>query len=93
MCAAAVTDGRCAGGRAAPAPCPLIAPPTQIERYACLYTSHVSNLAFVAPDKSFMGRVDVMAHEWDDGQQTQAQQGAPAAAAAAASQAQSASQQ
>ncbi|PNW77918.1 hypothetical protein CHLRE_10g456900v5 [Chlamydomonas reinhardtii] len=42
----------------------------QIERYACLYTSHVSNLAFFSPDKSWMGRMDVMAHEaegevWD----------------------------
>eukprot|EP00198_Chlamydomonas_reinhardtii_P009220 XP_001698557.1 predicted protein [Chlamydomonas reinhardtii] len=42
----------------------------KIERYACLYTSHVSNLAFFSPDKSWMGRMDVMAHEaegevWD----------------------------
>ncbi|KAG2449454.1 hypothetical protein HYH02_005601 [Chlamydomonas schloesseri] len=42
----------------------------QIERYACLYTSHVCNLAFFSPDKSWMGRMDVMAHEaegevWD----------------------------
>ncbi|GFR52818.1 hypothetical protein Agub_g15441, partial [Astrephomene gubernaculifera] len=35
----------------------------QIERYACLYTSHVTNLAFVSPEKSFMGRMDMMAHE------------------------------
>lgn len=41
----------------------------QIERYACLYTSHVSNLAFVSPSKTFMGRVDIMAHEWLDGAQ------------------------
>ncbi|GLI63513.1 hypothetical protein VaNZ11_006498 [Volvox africanus] len=38
----------------------------QIERYACLYTSHVNNLAFVSPEKSFMGRMDLMAHEWED---------------------------
>ncbi|KXZ54522.1 hypothetical protein GPECTOR_4g587 [Gonium pectorale] len=37
----------------------------QIERYACLYTSHVNNLAFVSPEKSFMGRMDLMAHEWE----------------------------
>jgi len=35
----------------------------QIERYACLYTSHVSNLAFFSPDKSWQGRLDIMAHE------------------------------
>lgn len=34
-----------------------------IERFACLYGSHVSNLAFYSPDKKFRGRVDVMAHE------------------------------
>ncbi|KAG1672418.1 hypothetical protein FOA52_013203 [Chlamydomonas sp. UWO 241] len=38
----------------------------QMERYACLYTSHVSNLAFVSPDKSYMGRMDLMAHEFED---------------------------
>ena len=25
----------------------------QVERFACLYTSHVSNLAFYSPDKSY----------------------------------------
>eukprot|EP00798_Chlamydomonas_sp_ICE-L_P013215 gene13215-19051_t len=35
----------------------------QLERFACLYTSHVSNLAFNSPDKSYMGRMDYMAHE------------------------------
>lgn len=35
----------------------------QMERFACLYTSHVSNLALVAPDKSYAGRMDYMAHE------------------------------
>jgi 5'-nucleotidase len=38
----------------------------QMERFACLYTSHVSNLAFVSPDKSYMGRMDLMAHEFED---------------------------
>lgn len=42
----------------------------QVERYACLYTSHVSNMSFVSPEKSFMGRLDLMAHEgeWQAGQ-------------------------
>eukprot|EP00798_Chlamydomonas_sp_ICE-L_P013255 gene13253-19095_t len=35
----------------------------QMERFACLYTSHVSNLAFHSPDKSYVGRMDYMAHE------------------------------
>lgn len=35
----------------------------QVERFACLYTSHVSNLAFYSPDKSYRGRMDHMAHE------------------------------
>lgn len=35
----------------------------QIERFACLYTSHVSNLAYYSPDKSYRGRMDYMAHE------------------------------
>lgn len=35
----------------------------QIERFACLYTSHVSNLMFYSPLKSHRGRVDSMAHE------------------------------
>ncbi|KAG2486412.1 hypothetical protein HYH03_014859 [Edaphochlamys debaryana] len=37
----------------------------QLERYACLYTSHVSNIAFVSPEKSFMGRLERLAHEWE----------------------------
>ncbi|KAF8065819.1 nt5c2 [Scenedesmus sp. PABB004] len=36
---------------------------TQIDRFACLYTSHVANLAFVSPDRAYQGRTDVMAHE------------------------------
>ncbi|KDD76457.1 5' nucleotidase, partial [Helicosporidium sp. ATCC 50920] len=35
----------------------------QVERYACLYTSHVANLAFYSPEKSWMARMDVLAHE------------------------------
>jgi hypothetical protein len=35
----------------------------QIDRFACLYTSHVANMAFYSPDKAYGGRVDFMAHE------------------------------
>lgn len=35
----------------------------QVERFACLYTSHVSNLSFYSPNKSYRGRMDHMAHE------------------------------
>lgn len=35
----------------------------QVERFACLYTSHVSNLSFYSPNKSYRGRMDCMAHE------------------------------
>lgn len=35
----------------------------QVERFACLYTSHVSNLMFYSPLKSYKGRLDCMAHE------------------------------
>lgn len=34
-----------------------------MERFACLYTSHVSNLLLFSPYVRFRGRVDVMAHE------------------------------
>ena len=34
-----------------------------MERFACLYTSHVSNLLDFSPYVKFRGRVDVMAHE------------------------------
>ncbi|GMH44237.1 hypothetical protein BSKO_12171 [Bryopsis sp. KO-2023] len=37
----------------------------QIERFACLYTSHVGNLLYYSPHKSYRGRVDCMAHEED----------------------------
>jgi 5'-nucleotidase len=35
----------------------------QVERYACLYTSHVSNLSYYSPETSFRGRIDLLAHE------------------------------
>ncbi len=35
----------------------------QVERFACVYTSHVSNLALFSPDKSYVARMDGMAHE------------------------------
>ncbi|KAI7837934.1 hypothetical protein COHA_008240 [Chlorella ohadii] len=35
----------------------------QIERFACLFTSHVSNLLFYSPLKSYRGKADVMIHE------------------------------
>ena len=34
-----------------------------LERFACLYTSHVSNLTLYSPYMKFRGRLDVMAHE------------------------------
>ena len=35
----------------------------QVERFACMYTSHVSNMMFYSPLKSYRGRVDSMSHE------------------------------
>eukprot|EP00878_Enallax_costatus_P032033 GHUV01035124.1.p1 GENE.GHUV01035124.1~~GHUV01035124.1.p1 ORF type:complete len:127 (+),score=26.26 GHUV01035124.1:523-903(+) len=35
----------------------------QIDRFACLYTSHVANMAFYSPDTTYTGRIDYMAHE------------------------------
>lgn len=35
----------------------------QVERFACLYTSHVSNMMFYSPLKSYKAQVDSMAHE------------------------------
>jgi hypothetical protein len=32
-------------------------------RFACLYTSHVSNLIFYSPLKSWRGKQDMMTHE------------------------------
>lgn len=37
----------------------------QIERFACLYTSHVSNMLFYSPLKSYKARLEIMAHEED----------------------------
>ena len=34
-----------------------------LERFACLYSSHVNNLILYSPYCKFRGRVDVMAHE------------------------------
>jgi 5' nucleotidase family len=38
-------------------------PALQLERFACLYTSHVSNLCFYSPTKSYRARMNHMAHE------------------------------
>jgi hypothetical protein len=35
----------------------------QVERFACIYTSHASNLLFYSPLKSHKGRLDAMAHD------------------------------
>ena len=35
----------------------------QAERFACLYTSHVANLALYSPYKCYRGRMDSLAHE------------------------------
>jgi len=35
----------------------------QVQDYACLYTSHASNLAFIAPDTSFRAPSDLMPHD------------------------------
>ena len=37
----------------------------QVQRFACLYSSHVSNLAFYSPEKSWRATPDAMAHEED----------------------------
>ncbi|GAB4817277.1 hypothetical protein N2152v2_004323 [Parachlorella kessleri] len=37
----------------------------QIERFACTYTSHCTNLLYYSPHKSWKGRLDVLAHEED----------------------------
>jgi hypothetical protein len=34
-----------------------------VQRFACLYSSHVSNLAFYSPEKSWRATPDAMAHE------------------------------
>jgi len=35
----------------------------QVQDYACLYTSHASNLAFISPDTSFRALSDLMPHD------------------------------
>jgi hypothetical protein len=35
----------------------------QVERFACLYTSHVTNLCYYSPDKSYRTSEDYMPHE------------------------------
>jgi hypothetical protein len=35
----------------------------QVERFACLYTSHVTNLCYYSPDKSYHTTEDFMPHE------------------------------
>jgi hypothetical protein len=35
----------------------------QVERFACLYTSHVTNLCYYSPDKSYRTTEDFMPHE------------------------------
>ncbi|GJP80210.1 hypothetical protein CLOP_g10437, partial [Closterium sp. NIES-67] len=37
----------------------------QVERFACLYTSHVTNLGYYSPDKSYRTCEDFMPHELD----------------------------
>ena len=39
----------------------------QIDRYACLYSSHVANLLFYSWEKNFRARVDLMPHEEEVG--------------------------
>ncbi|GFH22042.1 uncharacterized protein HaLaN_19443, partial [Haematococcus lacustris] len=36
---------------------------SQVERYACVYTSHISNLAYYSPTQKWQGRLDILAHE------------------------------
>lgn len=44
---------------------PTLAPRPQIERFACLYTSHVANFLFYSPNKNYKARPDTMCHEDD----------------------------
>eukprot|EP00850_Spirogloea_muscicola_P001297 SM000005S17094 [mRNA] locus=s5:81919:86587:+ [translate_table: standard] len=37
----------------------------QVERFACLYTSHVGNLCYYSPDKSYRTCEDLLPHEFD----------------------------
>ena len=45
-----------------PCPLPRVHLPS-VPRFACLYTSHVSNLIFYSLLKSWRGKPDVMIHE------------------------------
>ena len=38
---------------------------SQVERFACLYTSHVGNMRFYSPLKSYRGLRDLMPHDVD----------------------------
>lgn len=38
----------------------------QVERFACLYTSQVTNLCYYSPDKSYRTREDFMPHEFEE---------------------------
>ncbi|MCO5611335.1 hypothetical protein L7F22_065588 [Adiantum nelumboides] len=38
----------------------------QVERFACLYTSQVTNLCYYSPDKSYRTREDNLPHEFED---------------------------
>ena len=38
----------------------------QLERYACLYTSHARNLVAYSPAKSYRGLSDAMPHDMDE---------------------------
>ncbi|KAH7290614.1 hypothetical protein KP509_30G057200 [Ceratopteris richardii] len=38
----------------------------QVERFACLYTSQVTNLCYYSPDKSYRTKEDNMPHEWEE---------------------------
>jgi 5'-nucleotidase len=37
-----------------------------MDRFACLYTSHVSNAGRYSPERAYRGRVDFMAHETNE---------------------------
>ena len=40
----------------------------QLERYACLYTSHARNLVAYSPRKTYRGQSDFMPHDAVDGE-------------------------
>lgn len=39
----------------------------QLERFACVYTSHVSNLTFYSPNKTHRAKYNIMSHECERG--------------------------